>query len=158
MMTYRCESGRERAPNEPSASGVSAHVRNVRSPVNHTICMRAEIRPKRDRALARAGCYFDGGATVCGVNAFAICEERGNLFRSTRLRVQSSDSASRPRHYGRKAMKPSIAPQAKYGLRRSARNERHVVALSRVRLSARCALKFLYATATRLIAACEHER
>jgi hypothetical protein len=99
--------------------------------------MRAEIRPKRDRALARAGCYFDGGATVYGVNAFAICEERGNLFRSTRLCVQSSDSTSRPRHYGRKAMKPSIAPQAKYGLRRSARNERHIVALSRVRVSER---------------------
>jgi hypothetical protein len=45
--------------------------------------MRAEIRPKRDRALARAGCYFDGGATVCGVNAFLICEERGICFRST---------------------------------------------------------------------------
>jgi hypothetical protein len=55
--------------------------------------MRAEIGPKRDRALAWAGCYFDGGATVCGVNAFAICEERGILFCSTRLRVQGSDSA-----------------------------------------------------------------
>ena len=119
--------------------------------------MRAEIRPKRDRALARAGCYFDGGATVYGVNAFAICEERGNLFRSTRLRVQSSDSASRPRHYGRKAMKPSIAPQAKYGLRRSARNERHIVALSRVRVRA-LRSEIPTRTAARLIVAYERER
>jgi hypothetical protein len=119
--------------------------------------MRAEIRPKRDRALARAGCYFDGGATVCGVNAFAICEERGNLFRSTRLRVQSSDFASRPRHYGRKAMKPFIAPQAKYGLRRSARNERHIVALSGSRIRASRS-EIPARTAARLIVAYERER
>ena len=104
--------------------------------------MPAKIGPKRDRALARTGCYFDGGAAVCGVNAFSICGERGILFRLTRLRVQRSDSASRPRRYGRKATKLTIVPQGKCEWRRSARNEGHSVALSRVRVSERCALKF----------------
>jgi hypothetical protein len=41
--------------------------------------MPAEIGPKRDRALAQAGCYFDGGAAMCGVNAFSICRERVSI-------------------------------------------------------------------------------
>jgi len=50
--------------------------------------MPAEIGLKRDRALARTGCQFDGDATMCGANAFAICGERGICFCSTWLRVR----------------------------------------------------------------------
>ena len=141
------------APFESHLQATSGGCENVHLRVNHTICMRAEIGPKRDRALARAGCYFDGDATACGVNAFAICEERGILFigRDCARRVQTS--ALRPRHYGRKTTNPSVVLQGKYGLCRSARNEGHSVALSRVRVSAPCALTFPCATATRLIAA-----
>jgi len=35
--------------------------------VNHTLRMPAKVGPKRDRALARAGCYFDSSAATCGV-------------------------------------------------------------------------------------------
>jgi hypothetical protein len=38
--------------------------------------MPAKIGLKRDRALAWTGCQFDGGGTMCGVNAFVICGER----------------------------------------------------------------------------------
>jgi hypothetical protein len=45
--------------------------------------MPAEIGLKRDRALARTGCQFDGDAAMYGANAFAICGERGICFCST---------------------------------------------------------------------------
>jgi hypothetical protein len=38
--------------------------------------MPAEIGPKRDCALARAGCYFDGSLTMCGTEVFALRSER----------------------------------------------------------------------------------
>jgi hypothetical protein len=45
--------------------------------------MPAKIGLKRDYALARAGCEFDDGATMCGANAFLICEERDIRLCST---------------------------------------------------------------------------
>jgi hypothetical protein len=42
--------------------------------------MPAKIGLKRDRALARTGCQFDGDATMYGANAFAICGEHGIVF------------------------------------------------------------------------------
>jgi hypothetical protein len=47
--------------------------------------MPAKIGPKRDGALARTGCYFDGGAAMCGVNAFSICGESGDCVVQVRL-------------------------------------------------------------------------
>ena len=99
MVTYRCGSGRERAPDEPSASDVRA-CENVRLRVNHTICMPAKIGPKRDRALARAGCYFDGGAATCGANVFSICGERGICVRAIMI-VRRVANAQMPRALSR---------------------------------------------------------
>jgi hypothetical protein len=65
VVTYRCGIGRERAVEEPSASGVCADV-NDRLQVNNTFRMPAKVGPKRVRALARAGCYFDSSAATCG--------------------------------------------------------------------------------------------
>jgi hypothetical protein len=45
--------------------------------------MPAKIGLKRDRALARTGCQFDGDAAMYGANAFAICGEHGICFCST---------------------------------------------------------------------------
>jgi hypothetical protein len=39
---------------------------NDRLRINHTMHMPAKIGPKRVRALARAGCYFDSSAATCG--------------------------------------------------------------------------------------------
>jgi hypothetical protein len=39
--------------------------------------MPAKIGPKRDRALARTGCYFDGSATRCGAEVFGLRRESG---------------------------------------------------------------------------------
>ena len=133
MVTHRLW---KRARTRPQRAVCKRRLRrceNDRLQVDHTFRMPAKVGPKRVHALARAGCYFGGGATVCGVNAFAICEERGILFigRDCARRVQTS--ALRPRHYGRKTTNPSVVLQGKYGLCRSARNEGHSVALSRVR-------------------------
>jgi hypothetical protein len=38
--------------------------------------MPAEIRPKRDCALAREGCHFDSSLTMCGAEVFALRRER----------------------------------------------------------------------------------
>ena len=118
------------APSKSRLQATSGGCENVRLRVNHTICMPAKVGPKRDRALTRAGCYFDGTAATRGANAFSICGERGICFRSTRLCAQEPNSASYPRRCERKATKPSIAPHGKYGLHRSARNEIQSVALS----------------------------
>jgi hypothetical protein len=43
--------------------------------------MPAEIGPKRDCALARAGCYFDSSTTVCGAEVFALRRESDAAYR-----------------------------------------------------------------------------
>ena len=68
----------------------------------------AEIGLKRDHALAWTGCYFDGGATMCGANASAICGERGFSLRSTWPCALDLDLAPHSRRYARKAVKRSI--------------------------------------------------
>jgi hypothetical protein len=40
--------------------------------------MPAKIGPKRDRALARAGCYFDSSAATCGVRCVLDLRERAS--------------------------------------------------------------------------------
>lgn len=123
MVTYRCESGRERAPNEPSASDARA-CENVRLPVNHTICMPAKIGPKRDRALARTGCYFDGGAATCGVNAFSICGESGDCVVQVRLRCSRVRVRSGICHVIVSAANhPSFGARGDNGLLRCARDD-----------------------------------
>jgi hypothetical protein len=76
MVTHRCGSGRERAPKSLLQAALSG-CKNVRLRVNHTMGMPAKIGPKRDRALARAGCYFDSSATTCGAEVFGLRRESG---------------------------------------------------------------------------------
>jgi hypothetical protein len=54
---------------------------NVCLQVNHTMGMPAKVGPKRDRALARAGCYFDGSAATCGVRRVLDVRESDNGVR-----------------------------------------------------------------------------
>ena len=69
------------APPKSRLQATLSERKNVRLRINHTIHMPAEIRPKRDRALARAGCYFDSSTTVCGAEVFALRRERDAAYR-----------------------------------------------------------------------------
>ena len=87
MVTYRCGSGRERAPKEPSASDVCADVRTIACGLTIRFRMPAKIGPKRDRALARAGCYFDGSAATCGVRCVLDLRESDDCVRAIAMCV-----------------------------------------------------------------------
>jgi hypothetical protein len=49
---------------------------NDRLRINHTMHMPAKVGPKRVRALARAGCYFDSSAATCGAGCVLDLQER----------------------------------------------------------------------------------
>jgi hypothetical protein len=54
--------------------------------------MPAEIGPKRDRALARAGCYFDSSTTVCGAEVFALRRESDAADRFDHRRLRNIEA------------------------------------------------------------------
>ena len=64
------------APSKSRLQATLSECENARLRINCTIHMPAEIGPKRDCALARAGCYFDGSLTMCGAEVFALRRER----------------------------------------------------------------------------------
>ncbi len=67
---------------------------NARLRINHTIHMPAEIGPKRDCALARAGCYFDSSTTVCGAEVFALRRESDAADRFDHRRLRNIEGAA----------------------------------------------------------------
>src|SRR5262245_38236861 len=76
MVTYRCGSGaRTRSP-KSRLQATSSGCEDVHLRINCTIHMPAEIGPKHDCALTRAGCYFDSSLTMCGAEVFALRRER----------------------------------------------------------------------------------
>jgi hypothetical protein len=56
--------------------------------------MPAKVGPKRVRALAQAGCYFDGTAARCGENCSSR-EERGGCKRAIAIVAHMRISALR---------------------------------------------------------------
>ena len=111
MVTYRLW---KRTRTRPSRAVCKRHFggcENVRLRVDHTMRMPAKVGPKRDRALARAGCYFDGSAATCGArDECSICEESGDCVRASEIVMLAWGvfSALRPLHVIASEAKQSI--------------------------------------------------
>ena len=95
MVTYRCGSGRERAPREPSASDVCADVRTIAC----RLTIRFVCRQKLDRS---ATAHWRGQVAISTAvrrrvarNVFSICEERGDGVRAIEIVMLACASALR---------------------------------------------------------------
>jgi hypothetical protein len=78
----------EAGANAPPKSRLQATLRgcdNDRLRVNHTFRMPAKVGPKRVRALARAGCYFDSSAARCGVRCVRDLRESGDCVHASEI-------------------------------------------------------------------------
>jgi hypothetical protein len=86
------------APFESHLQAASGGCENVHLRVNHTLRMPAKVGPKRDRALARAGCYFDSSAAVRSAKCVLDLREATAFVQlrslRARLRVRSGISTS----------------------------------------------------------------
>jgi hypothetical protein len=76
MVTYRLWKRTRTRPQRAVCKRRLRRCEKDRLRVNHTFCMPAKVGPKRVRALAQAGCYFDGSAAGCGVELFDLRRER----------------------------------------------------------------------------------
>jgi hypothetical protein len=100
---------------------------NDRLRINHTMHMPAKVGPKRDRALARAGCYFDGSAATCGAGCVLDLRERGGCVRGIEIIIVACarvQYAPRPLHViASEAKQSTLSLRRRNGLLRFARND-----------------------------------
>jgi len=110
MVTYRCGSGRERAPEEPSASDVLADVKTFAC----GLTIRCVCRQKLDRS---ASAHWRGQVAISTAvrrgatrDACSICEESGDRVRASEIVMLACAvfSAMRPLHVIASEAKQSI--------------------------------------------------